>query len=118
MIPVGRRLVSPARLSRGDARNLGERAFAFLTAADAVVCQRTCANESVPRYRDAREPPEGFLSSFAPTLKGLEPQEEETVTFAPSPWVCFRVGGKPLTRCRRVYICGRGMTPQSTLPPF
>lgn len=77
MIPLGRRLVSPARLSLRDARNLGERAFAFLTAADAVICQCTRANGSVPRYRDAKEPPQGFLSSFAPTVKGLELQEED-----------------------------------------
>ena len=66
---------------------------------------------------DAKEPPEGFLSSSAPTLKGLELQEEETVTFAPSLWACLTVGGKPLARLRRVCICGRGVTPQSTLPP-
>ncbi|CAI9178950.1 unnamed protein product [Rangifer tarandus platyrhynchus] len=104
VIPLGRRLVSPARLSLRDARNLGERAFAFLTAADAVICQCTRANGSVPRYRDAKEPPQGFLSSFAPTVKGLELQEEETYLCAFTLAMFYSQRQTPHPVSSRVYL--------------
>lgn len=50
---------------------------------------------SVPRGKESKEPPEGFLSNFALNERP-ELQEEGTVTFVPSPRYALTTGGQAL----------------------